>query len=71
MVPLKPRLCTEFADGPIFIRPLQGAMSRYKRIIGDTLHAHSRPAQRVETQIAVHVLNRMLALGRPESARAA
>jgi hypothetical protein len=49
----------------------EGAMSRYKRIIGDTLRAHSRPAQEVETRIAVNVLNRMLDLGRPESVRAA
>ena len=39
-------------------------MSRYKRIIGDTLRSHSRPAQ--ETRIAVTVLNRMPDLGRPE-----
>jgi len=45
----------------------EGAMSRYKRIIGDTLRSHTRPAQ--ETRIAVTVLNRML--DRPESVRAA
>ena len=49
----------------------EGAMSRYKRIIGDTLRSHTRPAQEVETRIAVTVLNRMLDLGRPESVRAA
>jgi len=49
----------------------EGTMSRYKRIIGDTLRSHSRPAQEVETRIAVNVLNRMLDLGRPESVRAA
>jgi hypothetical protein len=49
----------------------EGAMSRYKRIIGDTLRSHSRPAQEIETRIAVNVLNRMLDLGRPESVRAA
>ena len=46
-----------------------GTMSRYKRIIGDILRSHSRPAQ--ETRIAVSILNRMLDLGRPESVRAA
>jgi hypothetical protein len=46
-------------------------MSRYKRIIGDTLCSHSRPAQEVETRIAVNILNRMLDLGRPNSVRAA
>jgi hypothetical protein len=49
----------------------EGTMSRYKRIIGDTLRSHSRPAQEIETRIAVNVLNRMLDLGRPESVRAA
>jgi hypothetical protein len=49
----------------------EGAMSRYKRIIGDTLRSHARPAQEVETRIAVTILNRMLDLGRPQSVRAA
>src|SRR3954453_20833759 len=48
---------------------VEGTMSRYKRIIGDTLRSHTRPAQ--ETRIAVTVLNRMLDLGRPQSVRAA
>src|SRR4051794_33555125 len=47
----------------------EGTMSRYKRILGDTLRSHTRPAQEVETRIAVTVLNRML--DRPESVRAA
>ena len=49
----------------------EGTMSRYKRIIGDTLRSHSRPAQETETRIAVAVLNRMLDLARSESVRAA
>ena len=49
----------------------EGAMSRYKRIIGDTLRSHSRLEQEAETRIAVAVLNRMLDLGRPQSARVA
>jgi hypothetical protein len=50
---------------------VEGTMSRYKRIIGDTLRSHTRPAQETETRIAVTVLNRMLDLGRPQSVRAA
>ena len=46
-------------------------MSRYRRIIGNILRSHSRPAQEVETRIAVTILNRMLDLGRSESVRAA
>ena len=49
----------------------EGAMSRYKRIIGDTLRSHSRLEQEAETRIAVTVLNRMLDLGRPQSVRVA
>jgi hypothetical protein len=49
----------------------EGTMSRYKRIIGDTLGSHSRPAQETKTRIAITVLNRMLDLGRPQSVRAA
>ena len=43
----------------------EGTMSRDKRIIGDILRSHSRPAQ--ETRIAINVLNRLLDLGCPES----
>ncbi|UEM24276.1 hypothetical protein JL100_032060 (plasmid) [Skermanella mucosa] len=49
----------------------EGAMSRYKRIIGDTLRSHGRQAQETEIRIAASILNRMLDLGRPESFRAA
>src|SRR5689334_20339788 len=49
----------------------EAAMSRYKRVIGDTLRSQAGPAQQVETQIAVKALNRMLGLGRPDSVRAA
>jgi hypothetical protein len=50
---------------------VEGTLSRYKRIIGDTLRSHSQPAQETETRIAVSILNRMLDLGRPDSIRAA
>ena len=49
----------------------EGAMSRYKWIIGDTLRSHARAAQAIETRITVKVLNRMLDLGRPYSVRTA
>ncbi len=44
-------------------------MSRYKRVIGDTLRARTEPGQVTEVAIAVHALNRMLELGRPQSVR--
>jgi hypothetical protein len=46
-------------------------MSRYKRIICDTLRSQSQPTEETESRIAVAVLNRMLDLGRPNSACAA
>src|SRR4051812_9843943 len=49
----------------------EAAMSRYKRVIGDTLRSQTGPAQQVETQIAVKALNHMVGLGRPDSVRAA
>ena len=47
----------------------EAAISRYKRVIGDTLRSQAVPARAVETQIAVKALNRMLEFGRPESVR--
>jgi Transposase DDE domain len=47
----------------------EAAISRYKRVIGDTLRARTDPGQATEVAIAVRALNRMLALGRPESVR--
>ena len=45
----------------------ENGMYRYKRIIGDRLRAQHREAQKREVLIAVKVINRMTALGMPES----
>ena len=47
------------------------AISRYKRVIGGTLRSRTDGHQATEVTIAVHALNRMLELGRPESVRIA
>jgi hypothetical protein len=47
------------------------AMARYKRILGDRLHARKLPGQQVEAAIGVAVLNRMIDAGRPDSVRIA
>jgi hypothetical protein len=47
------------------------AVSRYKRVIGDTLRSRTDRRQATEVAIAVEALNRMLELGRPESVRVA
>src|SRR3954454_8729999 len=49
----------------------EAAISRYKRVIGDGLHAHTDRRRATEVNVGVHALNRMLDLGRPESVRIA
>ena len=47
----------------------EGAISRFKRVIGDALRSRTPRRQATEVAIAVAALNRMLELGRPESVR--
>ena len=47
----------------------ENGMFRYKRIIGDRLRTKHRDSQKTEALIAVNVINRMTALGMPESAK--
>ena len=43
------------------------AMARYKRILGDHLHARKLSGKQTKAAIGVAVLNRMIGAGRPES----
>ncbi len=47
------------------------AMARFKQVIGDGLRSHTDERRATEVEVAVHVLNRMLELGRPNSIRIA
>ena len=47
----------------------ENGIYRYKRIIGDRLRALHCEAQKKETLIAINVINRMTALGMPESVK--
>ena len=47
------------------------AISRFKRVIGDELRSHTEERRATEMDVAVHVLNRMLELGRPNYVRTA
>jgi len=47
------------------------SMSRFKQVIGGGLRSHTDERQATEVGIAIHVLNRMLELGRPNSVRIA
>jgi hypothetical protein len=46
-------------------------ISRYKRVIGDTLRSRGHPQRKTEAKIAVKALSRMNELGRPISVRVA
>ena len=50
---------------------VEAAVSRYKRVIGDTLRSQTDGRQATELAIAAGALNRMLELGRPEYIRIA
>jgi hypothetical protein len=50
---------------------VEAAVSRHKRVIGDTLRSRTDRRQATEVAIAAGVLNRMLELGHPESVRIA
>ena len=47
----------------------EATVGRFKRVIGDGLHARTDQRQATEMNVAVMVLNRMLELGRPTSVR--
>ena len=47
----------------------EAAIGRYKRVIGGGLRSRTEPRRATEVDVAVHVLNRMLDLGRPNYVR--
>jgi hypothetical protein len=47
------------------------AIARWKQVIGDGLRSHTDERRATEIDVTVHVLNRMLALGRPNYIRIA
>ena len=50
---------------------VEAAISRRKRVIGDALRSRTDQRRATEVAIAIHALNRMLELGRPNSVRTA
>jgi hypothetical protein len=50
---------------------VESAISRFKRVIGDALRSQTDWRRATEVAIAVHALNHMLELGRPQSVRIA
>ena len=50
---------------------VEATMNRWKQVIGDELRAHTDERRATEVTVAVHALNRMLELGRPNYVRVA
>jgi hypothetical protein len=50
---------------------VETVISRFKRVIGDGLCSRTDERRASEVDVAVHVLNRMLELGRPNYVRIA
>ena len=48
---------------------VEADIGRWKRVIGDALRSQTEKRQATEVALAVDVLNRMLALGRPSYIR--
>src|SRR4051812_3750803 len=67
----KGRMAWQTASGYNWRARAEAAIGRFKRVIGDGLRSHTEERRATEMDVAVHVLNRMLELGRPESVRIA
>jgi hypothetical protein len=67
----KDRMAWQKASGYTKRARAEATIGRFKRVIGDGLRSHTEERRATEMDVAVHVLNRMLDLGRPESVRIA
>ena len=65
------RMAWQIASGYTKRARAETGMSRFKQVIGDGLRSHTDERQATEVGVAVHVLNRMLELGHPNSVRIA
>ena len=65
------RMAWQIASGYTKRARAETGMSRFKQVIGDGLRSHMDERQATEVGVAVHVLNRMLELGHPNSVRIA
>ena len=65
------RMAWQKASGYTKRARAETALSRFKRVIGDGLRSRTDERRATEVGVAVHVLNRMLKLGRPTYVRIA
>jgi len=63
------RMSWQNASGYNWRALVEADIGRWKRVIGHTLRAQTEKRQATEVALAVEVLNRMLALGRPSYVR--
>ena len=61
------RMAWQKASGYTKRAQAETTISRFKQVIGDGLRSHTDERHATEVGVAVHVLNRMLELGRPNS----
>ena len=67
----KGRMGWQKASGYNWRARAEATIGRFKRVIGDGLRSHTEERRATEMDVAVHVLNRMLELGRPTYVRIA
>jgi hypothetical protein len=65
------RMAWQTASGYTKRARAEAAIGRWKQVIGDRLRAHTDERRATEVDVAAHVLNRMLDLGRPSYVRLA
>jgi len=65
----KGRMGWQTASGYTKRARAEATIGRFKRVIGDGLRSHTEERRATEMDVAVHVLNRMLELGRPKYVR--
>jgi Transposase DDE domain len=63
------RMAWQKASGYNRRAKVETAIGRWKQVIGDRLRSHIDERRVTEVSVAVHVLNRMLTLGRPNYVR--
>jgi hypothetical protein len=65
------RMAWQKASGYTRRALVEVAIARWKQVIGVGLRAHTDERRATEVEVAVHTLNRMLELGRPNYVRTA
>jgi hypothetical protein len=65
------RMAWQKASGYTTRTRAEAAISRFKQVIGDGLRSRTDERRATEVGVAVHALNRMMELGRPNYVRTA